>query len=169
MKICFYLFLLFGLLTSCQSQLTKPFYPANENLYFPKELYKQLVKIEYQENNQSRSATFQGALKKSSTELVITAISPVGLTLFTLKDNFKGDIKLETSFELDSQKQKMILKLYPAIRKAYFLKKDSVEVLNQGFDENVGLPIGTVHVAIQNQQVSIEKQPYFKVTIENLP
>lgn len=157
----------------------------NDHLLFPLEVYKQKISITtYAQSTEEKKAqkvdqkqdpkaeekifSFDGALKKNADTFSLYAFGPMGSTLFVLKDDLKGNIDIDVKVNELKDKKEFILKLYPAIKKAFLLEKNSVEAQRGFFKQTLENPIGEIDIALEKNKVSFLKQGYFKFTVINL-
>lgn len=177
--VFFYFFC--GLFFSCQHEVVTSDQNGesiqNAKIYvFSQEIYQQKITVNILSQANKQKMTFDGALKKSSSQLSLYAFGPFGTTLFTLKDS-NGHIDYVANVKELKDKREFILKLYPAIKKIFLLKTTDPDFINKNFKIQLEDPLASVNVVLSKTNsknndlvdlISVQKENYFEFIIENI-
>lgn len=91
---------------------------------FANGLYKQDIAVTYlNKEGKKESHTFNGILKKSSSEIYLYCYVGFGISLFKLKDNFKDPVSFVASEARIEKNKEFFLKMYPIIKEILLLQK----------------------------------------------
>lgn len=103
-----------------------------QNSIFPNGLYKQDIAVTYvNKEGKKESHSFNGILRKSSSEIFLYCYVGFGISLFKLKDNFKDPVSFVASESRIEKNKDFFLKMYPIIKEILLLQKNDSR-MNEG-------------------------------------
>lgn len=151
-----------------------PVVVTDSKVMFLNGLYKQSIEVTYVKDGKSENHQFNGMLKKSDKEIYLYCYVGFGISLFKLKDNFKGPVDFVASDERIEKNKDFFLKMYPVIKEIILLQKESSRLKGNEMTLAMGPDHFPVHIKISSEQtgpvpkqIVIENAEHFRFAITN--
>ncbi|MFZ3231633.1 MAG: hypothetical protein WA160_15600 [Pseudobdellovibrio sp.] len=157
---------------SCSHKSIAPISETND--MFQNGVYKQTIEVTYKKDGKTESNSFNGILKKSSTEIYLYCYVGFGISLFKLKDNFKEPILFVANEERIEKNKDFFIKMYPIIKEILFLKRNDPKLIKNQMVILMPPEQFKVHVSVSVEKIgdipkviTIENVEHFRFVITN--